>query len=336
MQPYDRDPQGVGHRLKGPASEPRFESQGGVRWAPRRGATRPGYSHEEASLAERRGVRRALGITTLILAVEVVGGWWSGSLALLSDAGHMLTDASALALALLAIRFAARPATLKRTYGYYRLEILSALLNGTILVGIAGAIWWEAWQRLGTQVAVHTPVMMGVAAVGLVANLGSLYFLHGHQGLNVRGAFIHVLSDTLSSVAVLIAGAVMYFTDLHIIDPILSALIGGLIVVSAWKLVRESLDVLLESVPAGLDHSDVCAAISEVAGVEAVHDVHIWAITSGMVSLSAHVVVDSTHAHDNDAILGRIKTALKERFHIEHTTIQIETEEYVHTGEAVC
>lgn len=282
---------------------------------------------------ERRGLVATLVVTTAIMVVEAVGGFASGSLALVSDAGHMLTDVSALVLSLLALRFGRRPADVRRTYGYYRLEILSALANGVALVGIAVFIAYEAWERFAHPEHIDTQVMIGVALVGLVANLVGLFFLSkGTGSMNVRGAFLHVLSDTLSSVAVVIGGVVIMLTGFTPLDAILSAGISLIIVVGAIRLVREAVDVLLEAVPAHLEYGEVCRTIGAVEGVSAVHDVHVWTITSGLYALSCHVVVDAHRAEDNDLILQRIKGVLLDRFAIDHTTVQIESEAYEGAG----
>lgn len=295
-----------------------------------------GHGHGRHLGRERRGLLAALVLTATVMVVEAAGGVISGSLALLSDAGHMLADVSALGLSFLALRFGARPADVRRTYGYYRLEILSALVNGVALVGIAGVIAWEAFERLSDPRSIDTQVMIGVATIGLLANLGGLYFLSkGRGSLNVRGAFLHVLSDTLSSVAVVIGGVVIWLTGFVLLDTILSFFIASVIVVGAVRLVREATDILLEAVPAHLEYGEVCRTIGSVEGVAAVHDVHIWTITSGLYALSCHVVVDKERIAQNDLLLSRIKGQLMERFHIDHTTIQIESEGYEDLG-AVC
>lgn len=269
--------------------------------------------------------------------LEVVGGVVSGSLALLSDAGHMASDVAALLLALVALRLASRPADPRRTYGYHRLEILAALANGALLLYVAAAVVHEAWERFDGGHPVDLPVAASIAGVGLVANILGLWLLAPGRGhLNVRGAFLHVLSDTLSSVAVIVGAGIMWLTEAWIVDPILSVLIAVFIVWSAIRLVRESVDVLLEAVPRHLDHGEVCGLICAIEGVEAVHDVHIWTISSGLVALSAHAVVDSERMHETDDILQRIKAALREAYGIDHTTIQVETERYEHAEEAVC
>ena len=291
-----------------------------------------------ANLAEERRKDRtrlllALILTGTIALAEAVGGYLTNSLALMSDAGHMLTDVSALALSLLALWFAGKPANLKKTYGYYRMEILSALLNGVLLLGITGVILFEAWQRLREPAPVLLAPMAVVALVGLVANLVALGFLHQTHSLNVRGAFLHVLGDTLSSVGVLIGAGIMALTGWFMVDPLISVVISVVIVVGALRLVRDAVDVLLEAVPAHVDLEAVKALMLRVPGVSAVHDLHVWTISSGLYALSAHLVVEDPQVCNNDEILSAVKHELFDRFGIDHTTIQIESETYAHLGE---
>ena len=271
----------------------------------------------------------ALVTTSVILVAEFVGGLLSNSLALLADAGHMLSDALALLLAYLAVSFASRPPTRSKTYGWHRLEILAALVNGVVLVAISGFIGWEAYERLLEPPAVDAPLMMGVAVVGLIANGLGLFFLSGHtHSLNLRSAYLHVLGDLLSSVAVVVGGMVMLATDAYWIDPALSALIAAVIVVGAWRGLRESVDVLLEAMPAGIEYSEVEGAISALGGVEGVHDLHIWSLTSGVNALSCHVEVKRERLVECEGILDAVRLVVRERFEIDHTTVQIEPEHY--------
>ena len=282
-----------------------------------------------ADLARARDTRRmtaALILTIIIAVVEAVGGWLTGSLALLSDAGHMWTDVSALGLALLAAWFAGRPANRKRTYGYVRLEILSALVNGVLLLAITVFIVVEALARLKHP----TPVVLGpmalIATIGLGANLLAMGFLHSGHSLNTRSAFLHVLGDALSSVGVLVGAGVMALTGWHWVDPLISIGISAVVVVGGWRLLREAVDVLLETVPPHLDVEGVEKALVCIPRVTAVHDLHIWTVGSGMVALSAHLVVDEPSACENDTILVAAKRALVERFGIDHSTLQIESQ----------
>ncbi|HEY1334150.1 MAG TPA: cation diffusion facilitator family transporter [Myxococcaceae bacterium] len=268
----------------------------------------------------------ALILTIIIAVVEAVGGWLTGSLALLSDAGHMWTDVSALGLALLAAWFAGRPANRKRTYGYVRLEILSALVNGVLLLAITVFIVIEALERLKRPTAVDLGPMALIATIGLGANLLAMGFLHSGHSLNTRSAFLHVLGDALSSVGVLVGAGVMALTGWHWVDPLISIAISAVVVVGAWRLLREAVDVLLETVPPHVDVDGVERALACIPRVTAVHDLHIWTVGSGMVALSAHLVVDEPSACENDTILVAAKRALVERFGIDHSTLQIESQ----------
>ncbi|WP_047858135.1 cation diffusion facilitator family transporter [Archangium gephyra] len=290
-------------------------------------------SLKEERRKDRTRLLFALVLTGTIAVAEAVGGYLTNSLALMSDAGHMLTDVSALGLSLLALWFSGKPADLKKTYGYYRMEILSALLNGVLLLGITGFILVEAWERVRAPAEVKLGPMAVVATVGLVANLGALGFLHRSHSMNVRGAFLHVLGDALSSVGVLIGAGVMYLTGWYMVDPLISVLISVVIVVGALRLVRDAVDVLLEAVPSHVDLSVVKELLLKVEGVRDVHDLHVWTIASGMHALSAHLVVQDPMVCNNDDILTAAKHELFERFGIDHTTIQIESETYAHQGE---
>lgn len=275
----------------------------------------------------------ALVLTATIALAEAVGGWLTNSLALMSDAGHMLTDVSALALSLVALWFAGKPADVKKTYGYYRMEILSALLNGVLLLGITVVILYEAWERVRSPAKVDLGPMAIVASVGLVANLAALAFLHRSHSMNVRGAFLHVLGDTLSSVGVLLGAGIMAYTGWYVVDPIISVVISVVIVVGAVRLVRDAVDVLMEAVPAHVDLAQIKELMLRAQGVTAVHDLHVWTISSGVYALSAHLVVQDPMVCNNDEILSAVKHDLFDRFGIDHTTIQIESETYAHLGE---
>jgi cobalt-zinc-cadmium efflux system protein len=288
---------------------------------------------KEERRKDRSRLLFALVLTGTIAVAEAVGGYITNSLALMSDAGHMLTDISALGLSLLALWFSGKPADLKKTYGYYRMEILSALLNGMLLLGITVIILVEAWERFRTPAEVRLGPMAVVATIGLLANLGALAFLHRTHSMNVRGAFLHVLGDALSSVGVLLGAGVMYLTGWYMVDPLISVLISVVIVVGALKLVRDAVDVLLEAVPSHVDLSLVKQMLLKVQGVRDVHDLHVWTIASGMYALSAHLVVQDPMVRNNDEILTATKHELFDRFGIDHTTIQIESETYAHLGE---
>lgn len=274
-------------------------------------------------------------LMALVMVVEIAGSFASNSLALLSDAGHMFTDVLALSLAMFAVTMACRPPSPRVTFGYYRMEILAALANGTLLGGIALWLFYQAWHRFIHPPQVAGGLVMAVATVGLAANLAGLLLLKGaaRRGLNIRGAAMHVLSDALSSVGVIAGGGVIMLTGWQRIDPILSAGIGVVIVVGAVRLVKESVDILLETVPTGIDPASVSEEIRRIEGVRQVHDLHIWSITSGMPAFSGHVVVEEMSLSESNQILNSIKAILKERYGIEHTTIQIESETYQEIGE---
>jgi cobalt-zinc-cadmium efflux system protein len=287
----------------------------------------PGQGRERS--AERRGLLLAIVTTAVILVAEAVGGWLSNSLALLADAGHMLSDVLALILAYAALSFAERPATRTKTYGWYRLEILAALLNGVLLVVISLFIVWEAYERLLAPPVVDVQLMIVIAIIGLVANALGLYFLSGHNhSLNMRGAYLHILGDLLSSVGVVIGGVAMWATGAFWVDPLLSVLISFVIVVGAWRLLRESVDVLLEATPAGIDYHDVEDRIADLQGVVGVHDLHIWSLTSGINALSCHVEVEEELLPRCQEVLDAIRHIASREFGISHVTVQIEPEDY--------
>ncbi|HET8714118.1 MAG TPA: cation diffusion facilitator family transporter [Gemmatimonadales bacterium] len=273
----------------------------------------------------RRRLTLAFAITLVVMAVELIGSLLSGSLALLADAGHMLADGAALAIALFASWIAQRPATAQRSFGFMRLEIFAALLNGAVLIVIAIGIGVEAWQRLRAPPAVDGALLAGVAAIGLIANIVALAILHrGHQhSLNQRGAYLHVLGDLLGSIGALLAGAIVVATGWTLADPLISVLIGGLVLVSAWRLVKESTDVLLEATPRHIALSDVHARIASVPGVESVHDLHLWTVTSGVVAMSGHLVVKNPT--DNQPVLEEVQGRMR-ALGIHHVTVQMERE----------
>lgn len=282
------------------------------------------HHHGLVSRGEEGGrLKWVLIITALFMIAEVVGGLLSGSLALLADSGHMFTDVAALALSLFAMRIAQRPPTSKRTFGYVRLEILAALVNGATLLLIAGVIVWEAWQRLRDPVVIDASIMLGVATLGLVVNIIGAWLLHSHahDNLNVRGAYLHVLGDLLGSVGAIAAGLIVLTTGWTPADSIISVVIALLILFSAWKLVREATDVLLESVPAHIDMAQVLEALAGINGLDEVHDVHVWTLTSGFVAISAHGVIDDPTDHSR--VLAEVRE-LMASYGIDHVTFQIE------------
>jgi len=285
---------------------------------------------------EQRRLVFALVVALAAMVAEALGGWWSNSLALLSDAGHMMADAGAISLSLFALHIGARPADDKRTYGYYRLEILAALVNGALLVAIAAGIAVEGWRRLLHPEPVNVRTVVLLASLGIALNAAGMWITHTgeHASMNLRSTFLHLAGDLLNSVGVLASAAIIYFTGRLEVDPVVSFLIAGTIVWSAVRLCREAVDVLLEGAPVHIPVTDVSCALAKVPGVTAVHDLHVWTITSGMVALSAHIVVDceGPGCRSHDEILTEAKSVLRERFAIEHTTIQFESQSYRHDG----
>lgn len=262
-------------------------------------------------------------LTAVFMVVEAVGGWLSGSLALLADSGHMLTDVGALGLSLLTAAIARRPADERKTYGYLRWEIIAALVNGAALIGIAVWVVVEAYHRLGQAHRVEAGLLMAVAAGGLLVNALALWLLHGtHQhNLNTRGAYLHILSDLLGSIAALGAGVVIALTGWMPIDPILSIVLALMILAGAWRLMKESTDILLEAVPRSVSMPEVQRRMLAVEGVRAVHDLHVWTVTSGVIAMSGHAVVPSLASHPG--VLEGIRREMG-RLGIGHVTIQLE------------
>jgi len=281
-----------------------------------------------AAAAYRGRLRVALSITLAVMVVEIVGGVLADSLALIADAAHMATDALGLGMALLAIHFANRPASTNRTFGYARAEILAALANCLLLLGVGGYVLYEAIQRFMTPADTEGGLTVVFGLIGLVANMISLTLLMRGQkdSLNVRGAFLEVAADALGSLAVLISAAVIMTTGWQTADPIASLVIGLMIVPRTWKLLHETLDVLLEAAPRDVDMAEVRAHIIALPGVEDVHDLHAWTITSGMPVLSAHVVVgsDTLSAIGHEKMLHELQGCLGDHFDVEHCTFQLE------------
>ena len=270
------------------------------------------------------GLRIALAITLAVMVVEFIGGFLSNSLALIADAGHMLTDAGALGLSYFALWFSSRPATASKTYGFYRVEILAALLNGVLLVAVALFVLREAYSRFLTPPVVDAELMLVVASVGLSANLASAYVLFRTQAesLNVRGAFFHVLSDALGSVGAILASLAIMFFGWAAADAVISAAVALLILSSSWILIRDAVDILLEGAPSDINLKSLKEHIVSAGGVRSVHDLHVWTLTSGVVAMSCHVVVDE-EVPQSDVLTG-VCGIVHERFRIDHTTIQIE------------
>lgn len=282
-----------------------------------------GHAHAHGHGASTRALRVALVLTALLLVGEVAGGWLSNSLALLADAGHMFTDVGALALSLFVAWFTRQPATPAKTYGYLRWEILAALINGATLLGISGVILWEAVARLRAPEPVVGGTMLAVAVLGLLVNVLAAWILHGsaHESLNHRGAYLHVLGDLLASVGTVVAALVVRATGWLPIDPVASIVTTLLVVRSSWRLVRESVDVLLEAVPRHISLDRVREALAEVPGVTGVHELHVWSVSSGLVAMSAHVVVPDLVRHET--ALCEMDTAMRS-LGIGHVTVQLE------------
>jgi cobalt-zinc-cadmium efflux system protein len=267
-----------------------------------------------------------LALTAAFLVVELIAALWTGSLALLADAAHMLTDVGGLGLALFASWIASRPPTPAKTYGYYRAEILAAVVNALVLLVVAGGILVEAYQRVRTPAEVLGGPMLAVALVGLAVNVICAWLLHrdAAASLNVRAAYLEVLSDAVSSVAVIVAAGVVLTTGWTVADPIASAAIALFIVPRTWRLLRQAVNILLEGTPAHLELGEIEEAITRVSGVRRVHDLHVWTLTSGREAMSAHVVVGDVR--ESDRLLEELHALLHARFGIDHTTIQLETE----------
>jgi cobalt-zinc-cadmium efflux system protein len=283
-----------------------------------------GHSHHHTRTASKMRLMLALVLAGGYMIAEAVGGLMTGSLALLADAGHMLSDVAALGLSIAALWIAERPADSRRTFGYYRAEILAALVNGATLGAIAIYIFIEAVRRLAEPPQVLGGWMLAIAAGGLAVNLAMLAILSGgrSESLNIRGAWLHVFTDTLGSIGAIAAAALIWLYRWNWIDPAISIAIGLLVIYSAWHLLLESVAVLMESAPRGINVDEVRDTLAATPGVQAVHDLHVWTITSGFESLSAHVVVaENTPA---GSLLAEIRERLHSRFGIDHITIQVE------------
>jgi cobalt-zinc-cadmium efflux system protein len=283
------------------------------------------HDHSSGGGKHARRLGFALVLTAAYTAVEATVGFVTGSLVLVADAGHMLTDVAGLTFALGAIWFAQRPASAAKTYGYYRIEILAALVNGLLLFGVAAYILFEAYGRLESPPDVPSGPLLIVASIGLLVNLVSAAILFGGAGesLNVKGAFLEVASDILGSVGAIAAGIILLTTGWRYADPLFAAAVGLFILPRTWRLMRESVDILLEGTPRNIAVDAVTDAILKVDGVSSVHDLHVWTVTSGFVALSGHVGVRD--GADRDAMLVSLRESLAAGFHIEHVTLQMET-----------
>lgn len=294
------------------------------------------HSHSHAP-NNIRGLSIALIITSSIMILEFFGGLITNSLALLSDSGHMLSDVGSLSLSLIALWFAKRPPSSRKTFGFYRFEILAALFNGISLFAIAGFIAFEAYGRFFEPPTVASGMMMIIATVGLLANIISAFVLtkksDTKENVNVRSAYLHILADALGSVGAIVAGGLMLLFGWYVADPIISVVVSLLIFKSAWSIMKKSLNVLMEGTPLTVDADKVKQTLKEIDGVKDVHDLHIWTITSGLESLTCHLLVDKSMDHQE--ILKMSIEKIEEEFRIQHTTIQIENVDFQHSEQRI-
>src|SRR5437588_653263 len=274
-----------------------------------------GHRHGSGETAAS-SLKAALFISATFLVAEFIGALYTNSLALLADAGHMLTDVAALSLSLFAMRFASRRATPRKTYGFYRVEIFAALMNGVFLILVALYIFYEAFHRLKNPPAVKADWMFVVAVVGLCANLGSAYLLFGkhHHNLNVRGAFFHVVSDAIGSVGAILASVAIIIGGYQTADPGISVIVAVLILWSSWILIRDAVDILLEGTPAHINIVTLREQLGHVDGVGSVHDLHVWTLTSGVLAMSCHIVAEN-ESYNRTNLLARVSGVARERFH---------------------
>ena len=295
------------------------------------------HDHLAPLLRVTKRLAQVILLTGLILIVEVVGGFLSNSLALLSDAGHVFTDFLALGLAWWAARQALRPAISQMTYGYHRWGVLAALINSLSLLGISGVIFYEAFQRLGRPEPVEGPLMLAVAVVGLLVNLYAVLRLRGlgTESINLRAALWHAGGDALSSVGVIVGGILILLTGKYWIDPAISFAIGAIILLGAWRLLREGLNVILEAPPSQLDSQEVGRAIEGISGIRGVHDLHIWSIAPGFSALSCHLWVDDLPLSQGSRITSQVKEMLEKKFRIRHATLQLECPSCCPPGEGI-
>ena len=285
----------------------------------------------DLSVSSRNAEKRlwiALIVSTVIVFVEFTGGFLGQSLALISDSGHVLTDVLAVGVGILTLRLGRKRHTARRTFGYHRAEIFAALINGSTLIAVALLIIYEAYMRLQQPLTVQGPLVLAIASVGLLGNLSiaGLLSRSGGTNLNVRGVFLHTLGDALSSVAVIVSSLVVIFTGYQGIDSLAAAIIGVLIMLSAYRLVRDSTNILLEATPRQMNLETIAKTVSSVDGVKGVHDLHVWTITSGLYALSGHITVDTDSISKGSTIVEKIEAMLKELFGIEHVTLQVEKE----------
>ena len=299
-----------------------------------------GHAHSHQTHLQKK-FKFAVVVTFCVFLGELIGGLWSGSLALLSDAMHVMSDVFSLLISWLAIYLSTRPATASRTYGYHRAEVFAAFVNGVSLIAISGWIFYEAYHRYMSPTEIKVTGMFIVACLGFVGNLLILWQLHGgnnewHGNLNVRSAMLHVIGDTLSSVAVVVGGAIIYWTGWYPIDALLSFLIGGIILIGAVNVTREAVHILLENSPRNADAETVAAHLRSLETVKDIHDLHIWSLCSNYCALSAHIVVAEDTPLASDRILEQLNTELQTHFGISHTTLQLEQTACAQGGNLLC
>jgi cobalt-zinc-cadmium efflux system protein len=287
--------------------------------------TEPPSPEGNGPSTERR-LWATIGVSAIILVVELVGGWLSNSLALLSDAGHVFLDIFSVGLALYAARFCRLPAQGRSSFGMHRAEILAALVNAFTLIGLSMVIFYEAFQRFRAPPEVRAQEMLVVAVIGLGANLIGVWLLHGRRDINVRGAYLHILGDTGSSVAVIAGAVIIMYTGERRVDPALSALIGVLILYGAGRLIQEAVDILLERTPRDIDAKKVENELLSTPCVASMHEMHIWSLCSNVRAFSAHLVLDETGQKDRDAITLAVRAMLRDDFDITYVTVQYEDE----------
>lgn len=291
------------------------------------------------SPAVRKRLTLSIVLTFFVLLLEAAGGVISGSLALLSDAGHMFGDVFSLTLSWFALRIASQPVTSTRTYGYHRMEIFAAFLNGVLLILMAGVIFYEAVLRFQAPSEVDSATLVIVAAIGLATNLGVIFFLkdaagHSHD-LNVKSAFLHVIGDTLASVGVIVGGVIMWNTGWYLIDPLIAAAIALLLLCGGWRVLADSVHILLEGVPKGISLSEVERELTAIPAIQNVHELHIWSICSNIYALSTHALVNDQKVNQVESILNEARDLLKNKFNITHSTIQFESRP-CQDSEALC
>lgn len=289
----------------------------------------PHSPHEHRFLHSRRRLLLTFITQLIFFVVELVGGLLTNSLALIADAGHMLSDVGALGLSLVALLYTQKPHTAKKTYGYHRLEILAALINGLVLWGMAGYILFDAYGRFYDAPEIPSVPLMIIATLGLLVNLLGVVILYPtkDRSINLKSAFLHLLADSLGSVAAIAAGLAIYFQGWYWFDPLAGSIIALLIIVGSWRLVVEAADILMESTPRHIDLDEVSRALERHPGVEEIHDLHIWSISSGLFSLSVHVVLSDSR--DRDCLIGELEDLLAENFGLDHVTIQLEGPGYL-------